>query len=363
MIINKLVIFMPSIEGGGVEKNFFIISNFLAKNLKKVYVVTADKVPKKKLNNIEIIKPKLKFWSNAGRFRKYFICIILLSITLIKNRKITILSFQANIYAIIICKIFNTKIIIRSNSDPCGWSKNSLKKLIFKLIFNLADKIIVNSQDLKKNFFNQYKVNSKCIYNPLDYKRIYNLAQKKINFPFYKKNSLNIVSLGRLVDQKQQLVLIQALNELKKKINFKAVIIGQGKLKNILNNKIIEFNLSKKVKIINFQKNPYNILKKSDLLIHTAKYEGLPNVLLEALVLKKFIISSNCPTGPREILDNGKGGLLFKVGNFKELSKKIIYYKNNMQKLKKKIFHARSLLHRFDIKKNLNKYLSTVQKI
>jgi glycosyltransferase involved in cell wall biosynthesis len=165
------------------------------------------------------------------------------------------------------------------------------------------------------------------------------------------------------VDQKQQLVLIQALNELKKKINFKAVIIGQGKLKNILNNKIIEFNLSKKVKIINFQKNPYNILKKSDLLIHTAKYEGLPNVLLEALVLKKFIISSNCPTGPREILDNGKGGLLFKVGNFKELSKKIIYYKNNMQKLKKKIFHARSLLHRFDIKKNLNKYLSTVQKI
>ena len=52
----------------------------------------------------------------------------------------------------------------------------------------------------------------------------------------------------------------------------------------------------------------------------TSLYEGLPNVLLEAQVLKKFIISSNCPTGPREILLNGKAGSLFKVGDYKKLS-------------------------------------------
>lgn len=360
---NKIIIFLPSIEGGGVEKNFFIISNFLAKNLKKVYVISADKISKKKLNNVEIINPKLKFWSNAGRFRKYLICILLLSITLLKNKKIPILSFQANIYAIIICKIFRTKIVVRSNSDPSGWSKNLLKKIIFKLFLNLADQVIVNSEDLKKNFYNQYKVNSKCIYNPLDFKRIYNLSKKRIDFPFFSENSLNIVSIGRLVDQKQQIILIQALNKIKKKINFRAIIIGQGKLKNLLNNKIAEFNLSKKIKIINFKKNPYNILKKSDLLIHTAKYEGLPNVLLEALVLKKFVISSNCPTGPREILDNGKGGLLFKVGNFKELSKKIIFYNDNKKKLKKKLFHARKMLYKFNINENLNKYLAIIKKI
>ena len=125
----------------------------------------------------------------------------------------------------------------------------------------------------------------------------------------------------------------------------------------------MEYKLAKKVRIINFKNNPYNILKKSDLLIHTAKYEGLPNVLLEALVLKKFIISSNCPTGPREILDSGKGGHLFKVGNFKELSLKIIDFTNHKKELKKKTFHARKQLKKYDFYKNLNTYLSEIKNI
>ena len=54
----------------------------------------------------------------------------------------------------------------------------------------------------------------------------------------------------------------------------------------------------------------------------SSKYEGLPNVLLEALTLKKFVISTNCPTGPKEILLNENGGLLFKIGDHKQLTKK-----------------------------------------
>ena len=65
---------------------------------------------------------------------------------------------------------------------------------------------------------------------------------------------------------------------------------------------IHENKLSNLVQIINFQNNPFNLIKSSDVFILTSLYEGLPNVLLESQVLKKFIISSNCPTGPREIL-------------------------------------------------------------
>ena len=65
-------------------------------------------------------------------------------------------------------------------------------------------------------------------------------------------------------------------------------------------------------------------MKKSDALVLSSKFEGLPNVLLEALTLKKLVISSNCPTGPKEILDHGKGGLLFKTGYTQDLVKK--YY-------------------------------------
>ena len=63
------------------------------------------------------------------------------------------------------------------------------------------------------------------------------------------------------------------------------------------------------------------------------------------------------------ILDYGKGGLLFKVGNFKELSKKITFYNDNKKKLKKKLFHARKMLYKFNINENLNKYLAIIQKI
>merc|ERR1712202_13152 len=99
--------------------------------------------------------------------------------------------------------------------------------------------------------------------------------------------------------------------------------------------------------------NPYTYLKKSDILVHTSKYEGLPNVLLEALVLKKFVISSNCPTGPKEILNNGKGGMLFQTGNFKQLSKMIVFYNSNAKFLRKKVKYAYKNLNRFDSTFNL----------
>ena len=102
------------------------------------------------------------------------------------------------------------------------------------------------------------------------------------------------------------------------------IIIGRGKEKNNLVRYIKRNNLSKNIKLINFLDSPFNLIRSSDLFILTSIYEGLPNVLLEAQTLKKFIISSDCPTGPKEILDNGKYGTLFKSGNSDDLCKKLI---------------------------------------
>ena len=81
-------------------------------------------------------------------------------------------------------------------------------------------------------------------------------------------------------------------------------------------------------------------MKLSDALILSSRYEGLPNVLLEALTLGKPVISSNCPTGPNEILSYGKGGQLFKIGDYKSLSKKIVYLMKNYSQCMKKTKHA-----------------------
>ena len=69
--------------------------------------------------------------------------------------------------------------------------------------------------------------------------------------------------------------------------------------------------------------------ERADLFVLSSHVEGFPNVLLEAQVLKKFIISTDCPTGPREILLNGKGGFLFEVGNYKKLAEQILFFSKN----------------------------------
>ena len=96
-------------------------------------------------------------------------------------------------------------------------------------------------------------------------------------------------------------------------------------------------------------------------MVLSSKYEGLPNVLLEALALNKFVISTNCPTGPNEILLNGKGGFLFKIGDYKDLSNKVIYFVKNKSKSKKLLNFAKKNLHRFNYKSNLDKYYSLVR--
>ena len=84
---------------------------------------------------------------------------------------------------------------------------------------------------------------------------------------------------------------------------------------------------------------------------------------MEALTLKKFIISSNCPTGPREILENGKYGFLFKPKNYKKLSKLIIKYAKDKSKFENKIELGYKSLSRFDLDVNGKKYLNKILKI
>ena len=352
---------MPSVEGGGVEKNFFIISNYLANKLNKVLLITAENNLSKKINNIEVVYPKSNFWRNKGRFRKYIICVFLLIKILLKNRNILVFTFQANLYAILVCKLFRIKVISRSNSSPSGWSKNFIKNYIYKVGLNLADTIIVNSIEFKQEMKKKFSINATHIYNPLNKNEIIKLSKKKVK-NFFPKKTLKIISVGRLVDQKNQLTILKAINIIKNLYPIRIVLIGRGidlyKIKDYIKSK----KLSKIVKIF-YTSNPFPYIKQADLFILSSKYEGLPNVLIESIVLKKMIISSACPTGPKEILLDGKAGLLFKVGNYIELSQKIIFYIKNKTKCKKLLNTSINKLNRFDYKINLKKYLSVIKNI
>ena len=265
-------------------------------------------------------------------------------------------------YAINIAKILNTKIITRSNSAPSGWSQNFIKKLIYKFFINLADDIMVNSIEFKRSFEKEFNYRPTCIYNPFNKLFIKNKIKNKKKIKFFKKNYLNIISVGRLTDQKDHLTLLKSIKLLKPEFKVRLIIIGKGNNKKLLHSFIFENKLQDKVKLLGYSNNPFPYIQKSNLVILTSKFEGLPNILLEAQYLKKYIISTNCPTGPKEILLNGKAGNLIKVGDYKNLSLLINQYKIKKKSIKKKINVGTKKFFRFDYYLNCKKYLDFVNK-
>ena len=360
---NKLLIFIPHIGGGGVEKNFFMLSNFLSKKINSIVVITVNKESKKNLDKrIKIISPKSDQWKDSSIYIKYLVSIVLLVKTLLMNRKYLILSFQANWYSIIIAKLFNVKIISRSNTAPEGWSNNKFKKFLYKSILNLADEIIVNSLEFKKSLNRNFHINSICIYNPIDKANVLKKSKEILNFSFFKNKDLKLINIGRCTDQKNQMLILQSVKYLKNKIPLKLLIAGNGKEFAKLKSYIKDNDLKKNVRLLNFLPNPYKYINKADALILSSNYEGLPNTLLEAQCLKKIILSTNCPTGPKEILLNGKAGTFFKMKDYKDLAKKICFINTNKTILKKKTLVGFKNLKRFNQENNLNNYYSIIKK-
>ena len=360
----KLILFMPSMEGGGVEKNLIIIANYLAKNIKNISLITFDK----KFNNrfdkkINIINSN---YSNKKKYSKYFkylisICMLIKEISGYKQS--LVFSFQANIYVIILSIFFNFKIIARSNSSPSGWGNNVIKKYLFKFFFKYAKKIVVNSHHFKKEFQNVFNVKTLLIYDPLDKSEILKKSKKFLNFKFFDDaGSLKIINIARFTDQKDHITLLKSFEIVVREKKSKLLIMGYGNNKEIINDFIKEKKLNDNIKVIDFQDNPYNYLNKADIFVLTSKFEGLPNVLLEAQVLKKFIISSDCPTGPKEILKSGKYGDLFEVGDYKNLAKQILKFNKRSKIYRSKIKLAYNSLDRFDYSKNCKKYLNIICK-
>ena len=367
MAKKKLIIFMPSIEGGGVEKNFLLVTNFLSKTFNKITVITSNKREARLQlsNKIKIIGPNLNIHSFSSRYPKYFFCLLFLVKILIFSRPSLVFAFQANIYASIISKLFLTDIITRSNSSSDGWSKNKIKSILYKIFLKIPNEVIVNSYDFKKELDKKFNIKTIVIYNPLNKKEIIKKSKEKLNLKFFQtKKHLKLINIGRLVDQKDQLTILKALKIIKKKLNFKLLIVGSGTYKIKLEKFINKENMSHCVKIIPFQKNPFKFIKKADLFILSSKFEGLPNVLLEAQTLKKYIISTNCPTGPNEILSGGSLGDLVKVKDYKKLASKIMWFSKNKNKkiISKKIDTSFKKLLRFDYNLNMKKYKQVVEK-
>ena len=112
----NLILFMPSIEVGGVEKNLFIISNYLGKKIPNSILITGSKSFNSKFKNLKVINPKINIENFSFKRLKFLFCIIELIKLFLKKKNYLVFSFQANLYCAIICRIFGVKVVVRSNS-------------------------------------------------------------------------------------------------------------------------------------------------------------------------------------------------------------------------------------------------------
>lgn len=358
--MKNLILFMPSIEIGGVEKNLFLIANYLEEKGIIVKLITSNKKYIKDLNkNIKIVSINNNYFFKKKKYIKYFFCLILLFLEYCRNRQIVVFSFQANIYAVILCKLLRIKIITRSNTSPKGWLQSAVKKNIFKFVIKFADLIIVNSLDFQRQMKIIFKVNTKLIYNPLNKSEILLSKKKK----YFNNSTLKIINVARFTEQKDHITLLKAFKLLiQKKKDASLIIIGRGYEENNIRNFIYRNKLNKNVKLITNIQNPYDYIKWADVFVLTSKYEGLPNVLLEAMCLKKYIISTDCPTGPKEILDNGKYGDLVKIGDYKKIYNLLNNYKKNKYRIDKKIKNGFLSLNKYDFESNCDEYYKCIKK-
>lgn len=163
----------------------------------------------------------------------------------------------------------------------------------------------------------------KVIYNPLIGPDFYRKEQVGIQDPWFLPNEPPvIIHFGRLAKEKALDVLIKAFHFLRTDLGTDArlMVVGDGPEKEHLMELVYSLGLSSHVRFMGFTKNPFPYVKKSALMVLSSVHEGLSNVLVESLACGTNVVSTDCPSGPREILEGGKWGWLVPVGDFRALA-------------------------------------------
>ncbi|MGY3924695.1 glycosyltransferase [Aeromonas jandaei] len=185
------------------------------------------------------------------------------------------------------------------HGNVTGFAKDNAKGYgKFKRFYN-GKKLICVSRGIADDILKNVKATPKScqvIYNPFDIDKIQALADEPFSKPFDKY----FIHVGTFEERKRHDRLLQAYQL--SGVDTPLVLMGKGDLRPKIESMIEEMNLASKVKIINFQKNPYPYIKAAQALILTSDAEGLPTVLIEALICHTPVISVDCPSGPAEII-------------------------------------------------------------
>lgn len=325
----KIMFHTLSLGRGGAER---VISNLCAsfpKNYDKSIVISQNSdIGYKFSKNISVIN------LNPNQKKNF----ILKNLTILKNLYVNIETFkpdvivcflnEASMRTLFLKKISligkKTKIIVSVRNDPKVIYKNRLKKALMKILFKKSDGFVFQTEEAMNYFDDSVKKKSTVIPNPIN--DIFLNEEKYKN-----KRRKEIVTVGRLTEQKNHELLIDAFAEVSDKYpEFKLKIYGDGPLREKLENFVKEKKLIDKVLFMGTSDHLEKDLVPSYMFVLPSFYEGMPNALMEALALGLPCISTDCPCGgPRFLIENGINGFLIENNNRSDLIRSIEYLIEN----------------------------------
>jgi len=334
---NKISILfvIPSLNGGGAERVFVNIIRTIddQKFDKKLLLIDnsgvfVDLVPQ----DVEIITMK-------SRQTRISFLPLLKNIKSINPQIVVSTTNRMNILTLLV-SIFiknRTKFVVREPNMPSSQFNNKqiphYYKWLIRLLYPKADLIIAQTKAMKKEInqiFNIPQNKIVVLTNPIDMRYI-NDNVKSANNP-YNNKKINIIASGKLKKQKGYDFLIRSFyNVMKNNRQFLLHILGEDDDNGIHKQELI--SLSKKLGIADnvvfhgFISNPFPYYKYADLFVLSSKWEGLPNVILEALYLKTPIVVTDCNPYFHEILEEGKNGFIVNYGDEKTFADRIMKYK------------------------------------
>jgi glycosyltransferase involved in cell wall biosynthesis len=246
--------------------------------------------------------------------------------------------------------------------------KNGVMLTLVKNLYKRANKFIGVSTSVAQQYAEFSAIprqNVRVIATPIVTPMLLMRAAQAPTHPWLiEKTHPVIISMGRLVGEKDQATLIRAFGLLRKQMNARMIIFGEGVERKNLEEIIQNLGIGKDVDLPGEVLNPFREMSQADLYVHSAKLEGFGNVLVEALACGLPVIATDCPVGPREILSDGQYGVLTPVGDEYVLAKEM-YRVLNMSKLEKdRIINAgKERANEFTLNHSVKSYMDIIREL
>lgn len=361
--MSRICIFMPSFAGGGAERVMVRLANDIAARNHKVDLVVcgADGPFRADVSSAvavtDLNAPRMIF--SLPRLVRH----------LRRTRPNVVLSVltHSNLVALLAVKLagIRTRIVIGERNSLTAFTtgrlnaKRMLRNLLVRWLYPEADKILANSHAMRDEittFLGGNESLVEVIFNPVPIGEIRaQAAQTPAHRWLRTKVCPVIVGAGRLSEQKDFATLLDAFCLVRAKRPAKLIVFGEGPERDALLVRASAIGVADDVELAGFTDAIFSALKHADVFALTSRWEGLPNVLLEALACETQIVSTDCPTGPAEILENGRWGRLCGVGDAKALAIAIGEALDNPI-----IYTADEALTRFDPQDVTSRYLAVL---